>query len=315
MTEADTPLGLLVNTKQQYPFYYEHISRSVSEGKSPTDAALLYAASCCGMELSAASLAAARLGACYMWQQSKRMYVFDETLAQTLLEQAEDMLKAERLPVEGLSELPGSAFYVKAPDLIAKGLDGFFVWAEEAVPGNCVLQFAFLHDDLQTCTGGCLTLTGSLQEALPDPDAWVFPYIVRAAHQDARALKVVLCYTDPGGPMRHMIHNLLLRAVQLVIYVCCENADIEPSQGSGPDAKGEDGLRFKAITVGRNIGSALRKAAEVSGKARKAHTRRGHWHSYWVGPKNGDRRLITKWVAPVFVGSKIADVDVIVISD
>ena len=35
----------------------------------------------------------------------------------------------------------------------------------------------------------------------------------------------------------------------------------------------------------------------------KTLSRRGHWHHYWVGPRDGDRELILKWVAPMFINS------------
>ena len=40
----------------------------------------------------------------------------------------------------------------------------------------------------------------------------------------------------------------------------------------------------------------------ITGKSKAPHSRRGHWHHYWVGKKDsGERRLILKWIAPTFV--------------
>ena len=66
--------------------------------------------------------------------------------------------------------------------------------------------------------------------------------------------------------------------------------------------------------VGYRIGSALRRVyrkydtpSESSGKFRSSprpHIRRAHWHSYWIGPKDGERKVILKWLPPVLVGGE-----------
>jgi len=318
MTQKDTPLGLLSKIEGQYPNFEEYLHKYISNGTVPSDAAERYLVSRCCAELTTAPLMAAPIAAAYMWRLDKRMYVFDDTLAQLLVGQAEDLFKTDLLPAEILTALPVSAFYIKAPDLIAIGLDGFFVWCEEVDSENRTLQFVFLHDDMVTVTGGCLKLTGSVKKSLPDPDAWLYPHIIGAAHQDAAALHIVLGHMDPSGPAKHLIHNLLLRAVQLVIYLCCVNADLQPQEYPWPEKQDAQPVlpEVAAVAVGKRIGAELRRAGESknTGRSRKAHTRRGHWHSYWIGPKNGERKLITKWIPPVFVGSKIADVDVIAVT-
>lgn len=41
--------------------------------------------------------------------------------------------------------------------------------------------------------------------------------------------------------------------------------------------------------------------------SRKAHIRKGHWHGYWTGPRDSDKRIyITKWVMPTFVRGTVA---------
>lgn len=65
----------------------------------------------------------------------------------------------------------------------------------------------------------------------------------------------------------------------------------------------------RGLDVGIRVGAALRKARRRyegtenpgTGARKRAHTRRGHWHHYWTGPKNGERKLILKWTAPTFI--------------
>lgn len=58
--------------------------------------------------------------------------------------------------------------------------------------------------------------------------------------------------------------------------------------------------------LGNSLGSKIRDAralAERSGLTLSTHTRIGHWHHYWVGPKSDpeNRRLEPRWVSPTIV--------------
>ncbi|WP_295617345.1 hypothetical protein [uncultured Intestinimonas sp.] len=39
----------------------------------------------------------------------------------------------------------------------------------------------------------------------------------------------------------------------------------------------------------------------LPGTVKRSHTRRGHWHHYWTGPRDGERALILKWTAPTVI--------------
>lgn len=64
-------------------------------------------------------------------------------------------------------------------------------------------------------------------------------------------------------------------------------------------------------TIGRKLGEAHRSGrslpAEGAGRTVAPHMRRGHWQSFWVGPRKnrtdgrfGDK-LVVKWVSPIAV--------------
>lgn len=60
------------------------------------------------------------------------------------------------------------------------------------------------------------------------------------------------------------------------------------------------------IVLDRSIERADTDAAnaETPGSSPKTHWRRGHWHSYWVGPRSGDaehRKLEPRWIRPILV--------------
>ena len=103
-----------------------------------------------------------------------------------------------------------------------------------------------------------------------------------------------------------------------VAYICSTNADIVCSYKPNPNIKKNNAKkRSSAIwyDVGYRIGADLRKynrikkqsvTDESSSKVRP-HVRRAHWHHYWMGPLDGDRNLILKWVAPTFVNIESVD--------
>lgn len=77
---------------------------------------------------------------------------------------------------------------------------------------------------------------------------------------------------------------------------------------------------MRTAQVGYRIGQAIRyhKQAEERKKSGNKHTgtrtkvaahvRRGHYHHFWQGSrKDGTRKLILKWVAPIFVNAGNAD--------
>lgn len=37
---------------------------------------------------------------------------------------------------------------------------------------------------------------------------------------------------------------------------------------------------------------------------KRPHMRRGHWHNFWTGPRDGDRKLVLHWIPPTFIGAK-----------
>lgn len=74
--------------------------------------------------------------------------------------------------------------------------------------------------------------------------------------------------------------------------------------------------------VGIRVGAALRKAARSephrsegvgTGTAKRPHSRRGHWHHYWTGPMDRDRKLVLKWTAPTIIHPDAAQGDNILI--
>lgn len=47
------------------------------------------------------------------------------------------------------------------------------------------------------------------------------------------------------------------------------------------------------------------------GSAKSPHSRKGHWHHFWTGKRGTEeRKLILKWVAPMFINGGTDEVSV-----
>ena len=98
----------------------------------------------------------------------------------------------------------------------------------------------------------------------------------------------------------------------LTSYIAAKNADINlvyrPTEKVLASGGGKKHKSCAVVSeVGFRIGSALREYRKVhhidghSGGTVRPHVRRAHWHRFWVGPRNGERKLELRWLEPIFV--------------
>ena len=266
---------------------------SSENGKPALDLAQHYLLTRRYQDVRSLGLCAPELAAAALWEKhGRRVYLFNEGLAGALAEQADS--DKDFPPVE----LPVPAFYVLCPGAICGGFDGFFAWAEDSI-----LHFLFLTHSGTELTHSQL-LTGDLdadESRLQDVSDWIQPHLEAAARSSDGILP--LFYSCFGK--RSPIHTWVLRAYEMVLYLCCDNAEIDP-----PDLK--DLAPNTPVVVGRKIGAAL---ASGNTGPRKAHIRKGHWHTFWTGPRSGPRKKVIKWVAPVYVGERTPDIDLVPVKD
>lgn len=116
--------------------------------------------------------------------------------------------------------------------------------------------------------------------------------------------------------------QLLQFASQVVMYLCACNAEItpDPEQKSitrrtpgvikdryAEVCKWDVGFRFGATVRAQQQAPATENSVSRHGShtAKRPHMRRGHWHHFWTGPMDSaqDRKLVLKWLPPIFVGS------------
>lgn len=60
-----------------------------------------------------------------------------------------------------------------------------------------------------------------------------------------------------------------------------------------------------AAPIARKAAGCSERVYAPSEAATAAGMRRGHWHHFWTGPMDNaqDRKLVLKWLPPIFVGS------------
>lgn len=120
------------------------------------------------------------------------------------------------------------------------------------------------------------------------------------------------------------------RLLQLILYICAENKDMQENEQQKtitrkPSNKDKPKDAFREIRkwdVGYRIGNVIRKhdnaersnnsnetTSTSAGTSKRPHSRRGHYHHYWIGSeKDGSRRIILKWIAPMFINGGDDDI-------
>lgn len=254
------------------------------------------------------------------------------------------------LPVEALAKLPYPIQYIEVPGGIAvpsalavtgheDRRGGFFVYQE---PGHLFIAYPPGANDV---SNGFVGLTIKLQEGRKFEDCvdetvqhveaqWKIDLQhVRAEclgrGMDEQVEAVIQEYSKRHSELfdTNRVRDLLREAMNLVLYVNSENADMEVVHRP-PSGKRGERLGTRAVTVtmvGARVGQALGEAGVRYDRDRdvaepltrpggdraeaKPHMRRAHWHWYWVGKRKGrtDGRygddIVLRWVPPVLVNA------------
>lgn len=259
-----------------------------------------------GMDKRRAAVMASELTACWLWRKSRVVYRFDPSLTEVLSEQARESEDTDVLPAELLLHPPHPVVYIRTPGLL-DGVDGFFYWVDyDIIRKDAALRVQWVLEDMTHSFGQAMHITpgATLREC-----AWE---TIKASRENMGAPVVV-----EVKPVAEMA-GTILSALQLVLYLAAENSEVvedpaepdrAPAGGGGKVVRITDPEReIKSYSVGVRIGSAIRRTriedfGQDGGEAarKRLHSRRGHWHHYWTGPKGGERTLILKWTAPTFV--------------
>lgn len=253
-----------------------------------------------------AAIDVARLAALGTWRYTLGVYRIDDDLRAALAVTDVD----GALPVDVLYRLPEWAVYVETPGMAiweASELAGFWAHLEwDANTGRPELRILLNTDH---GLGRAIVHLGpwSLREAVERAAA--------EAERNAALIPGIMLPPDAGARIAAQLPPLL----SLLLYLCSEEPEIDNTRSPGErphrprPVKVKRGLRLfapNAVTVwqvGARIGAELRSArtaSESSGhRTVRPHIRRGHWHGYWRGPRDGERRFVYHWLPPMVVAA------------
>jgi hypothetical protein len=251
------------------------------------------------------------LGALGAWRVTKGIYRYDPDMFAALWETEMD----GNLPVDVLYHLPEWCVYIYAPagtQAFGRSLYGWFAYLEYDINVNHP-ELRIVIDDGERLTPFTAHLLAkkTLLQCIADMIAEARTNYI-AATGDA---------PDFDGHAEWLAESFA-PLVSVTLYLCSISADIEDAQrrkerpANPAPVKTKRGPRIFAASnpttwdVGYRIGASLRLARHEPSEpgdghhaSPRPHIRRAHWHSYWTGPRAGERRIVLKWLPPIPIGA------------
>lgn len=246
---------------------------------------------------------------CSLWRRNRIIYHLDEALGVELSAQAQRMELGDKLPGELLTNLPYPCISVEGPPIQL---------CYRTDQGETVLDYTgrmmITVSKWVAINQTCMTV---MLEAVDGKLPVYYMPIVGTVGDCVDALRQSLLNDFPGLPVERVMldAHIPIYAAQIILYLQAVNADIE-RKPSAPTKKGRTKSGYRPpkppreYNIGYHVGQVLRRArrSESSGTGtgtgtpRRPHSRRGHWHNYWVGSeRDNTRRLELKWVAPMVI--------------
>ncbi len=240
------------------------------------------------------------------WRINKSIFSFDDDFANELIDSYDIN---DDFPFEVLSYLPYSAVYI---DNKEKSFFAMYVSSTEhsSEIDSLIIYFPCLSDADNSIRIPLYKSSRNLVEAFNvDLRKRLYNNIPTNFSEE----QFFEFNSQISNIKKDYIHKCKM-AIPLLMYICCANAEVvvdeeqekiyEKPVGTPKDRQRE----IKKYNVGYRIGKFIKnnKTYETGvsssvGKKKSAHMRRGHYHHYWTGKRNGKRTLILKWIAPSFI--------------
>ena len=302
ITEKNTPIRFVKSYGDIYPNVYNMLDSTTEKLHAeypdkfpnwcymPTSVAAQLMNDTGGYEKEYSDICAG-LVTCAMWRKHKIIYQLHPDLVELLCNQAEDISDMDSIPVKIILEnMPYPVIYVMCNNIWDK-CNGFFAWVD-LIDWRPVLRFGFtpLSEDVIAFSSLMLVESGTILDCLSATAA-----------------------NSKGNPARTAEEiRPFLKALQILLYILSANSDqVENDRSKSIHRKSQqikDKFReVKQIDVGVHVSAAMRQATTGSavstgtGSPKRSHMRRGHWHHYWIGKANQNRRIVLKWLAPMAI--------------
>lgn len=263
------------------------------------------------------------------WRENRIVYTVDETLGDELAAQARTTDRDDRLPGSMIMNLPYPCIAVEGP--------GICIVSRDEATGEVVHELRTTGRMLVSTIPACeeANVLHTVLAVLAEMDgcqgserlAHYYLPIAETLGDSVSSLREQWMSSAPDLAAASTDDDALfeatipLYAAQLILYLQAVNADIQRKPTGSGKPKSKSSSRTKAekppkeYLVGIRVGRTIRAhAAASSGSGRSSssgwtvtpHTRRGHWHHFWTGPKSDPdkRQLVLKWLHPTMVGGE-----------
>ena len=270
----------------------------------------------------------------YSWRIHKQIYRFPREMEEILYNQNDGM----NTPIKIFENLPYDCIYIETNSISykEKSILGFFVKRTDATTnlnGSLAYELCVVFEDLTTDS-----VSIRYDEDVTS-ELGIFDALMNTMLKEIRLFNTetgeVLSYEDEDvldyaknamlDVYNNSFYSILPQIVQLVLYICAENKEIEENAEQKkitrkPKDKKFIKDKYREVQIW-DCGSKLSEKIRTflvsdkhnndilvsgnnsnGGKSKSPHSRRGHWHHFWTGKIGTDeRKLILKWVAPTFV--------------
>lgn len=256
----------------------------------------------------------------HKWRKNRIVYEFDSELMSVLSDQANSADGSEELPADLILHLPFECMSIQTSTIFLGVQQPSGEFKEVAYNGQFFITITEPGDvdEWPTLYSIWFDDRGMLEEAyIPIiPGKTINQCRNRLIHQLSQKMNT----TDEVAIRSTKMYLQSMIAMQVVLYLVSQNAEVEENKERGNIANPKKPRQIKKVAtvneVGYHIGAVLRKARQQhdasqdnsgNGSSKRSHARRGHWHHFWTGPRDGERVLILKWVAPTFIHPETKD--------
>lgn len=247
-----------------------------------------------------------KIAAIGTWRYSQGIYRIDQDFMNALV----DSEITGTLPSEMLYKLPEWSVYIETPSRLWKGESLYGFWAH-------------LEWDVNTERVELRLLLDCENNLIPIPmhlGPWTISESVERAIVESKTQAKALGTTLSPLSTNYIdeLTSQLNPLISILLYLCSEEPEIddERTPNQSPkypcSKKTKKGWRLfpadkpRIWSVGATIGTELReastKAYQATGRTVKAHLRRGHWHGFWMGKRDEDRKMVYRWIPPLVAG-------------
>lgn len=250
----------------------------------------------------------ARITALATWRVTQGIYRFDPALFPRIWETP----VSGDVPVDVLYHLPEWCVYIETQD--QESMHGFWAHLEWDV-NHQRPELRLLLDTESDLTPVPLHI----------PQNQTLAECIAQAVDQAKAQSLTLgaLGVDLLPNASSLIKDLIEPCVSLLLYLCSQNAEVEGQgrPGNPRPKKTKKGWRLfpanqpRKWDVGARMGAALRRAYQQQeqntdegvGQSKRPHVRRAHWHTYWTGSGDDNKKAMLKWLPPILVNSVLGD--------